>query len=63
MDDAEGHLEKFKEKDLPLDTITAYNHLAIYLRWCMVNDLMRDDFLNSSETLWPGSKAARPMMT
>lgn len=45
MDDAEGHLEKFKEKDLPLDTITAYNHLAIYLRWCMVNDLMRDDFL------------------
>ncbi len=22
MDDAEGHLEKFKEKDLPLDTIT-----------------------------------------
>ena len=45
MDDAEGHLEKFKEKELPLDTITAYNHLAIYLRWCMVNDLMRDDFL------------------
>lgn len=45
MDDAGGHLEKFKEKDLPVDTITAYNHMAIYLRWCMVNDLMSDDFL------------------
>ena len=58
MDDAEGHLEKFKEKDLPLDTITAYNHLAIYLRWCMVNDLMRDDFLEQF-----GDLVARPMMT
>ena len=45
MDDAEDHLEKFEEKDLPVDTITAYNHLAIYLRWCMENDLMSDDFL------------------
>ena len=64
MDDAEGHLEKFKEKDLPLDTITAYNHLAIYLRWCMVNDLMRDDFLEQfRRPCVPDQKAARPMMT
>lgn len=45
MDDAEDHLESIEEKDLPVDAITAYNHLAIYLRWCMVNDLMSDDFL------------------
>ena len=45
MDDAEYHLESIGEKDLPVDAITAYNHLAIYLRWCMENDLMSEDFL------------------
>ena len=35
MDDANGHLETIEEKALPVDEINAYNHMAIYLRWCM----------------------------
>ncbi|MEQ2398161.1 immunity protein Imm33 domain-containing protein [Merdimmobilis hominis] len=45
MDDADWHLESIQEKELPVDEITAYNHLAIYLRWCMEHDLMGEDFL------------------
>ena len=28
-----------------IDPINAYNHMAIYLRWCMEHDLMGEDFL------------------
>ena len=35
MDDAVWHLETIQEKNLPVDEINAYNHMAIYLRWCM----------------------------
>ena len=45
MDDAAWHLETIQEKELPVDEITAYNHLAIYLRWCMEHDLMGEEFL------------------
>ena len=45
MDDAVWHLETMQEKDLPVDEINAFNHMAIYLRWCMENDLMGRDFL------------------
>ena len=45
MDDADWHLESIQEKELPVDEITAYNHLAIYLRWCMEHDLMGEEFL------------------
>lgn len=45
MDGAIAHLENIKEKNLPVDEITAYNHLAIYLRWCMEHDLMSAGFL------------------
>lgn len=45
MDDAIWHLETIQEKDLPVDEINAYNHMAIYLRWCMECDLMDEDFL------------------
>ena len=31
MDDAAWHLEDLREKHLPVEEITAYNHLAIYL--------------------------------
>ena len=27
------------------DSINAYNHMAIYLRWCMEHDLMGEEFL------------------
>ena len=45
MDDASYHIESIEEKGLPIDPINAYNHMAIYLRWCMEHDLMGEDFL------------------
>ena len=45
MDDACYHIESIEEKELPVDPITAYNHMAIYLRWCMEHDLMSEEFI------------------
>ena len=45
MDDAAWHLESIQEKGLPVDEINAYNHMAIYLRWCMEHDLMSAEFM------------------
>ena len=45
MDCADWHLETIQEKNLPVDEINVYNHMAIYLRWCMEHDLMGEEFL------------------
>ena len=45
MDDADWHLETIQEKNLPVDELCAYNHMAIYLRWCMEHDMMGEEFL------------------
>ena len=45
MDDGAFHLETIQEKNLPVDELSAYNHMAIYLRWCMEHDLMGEEFL------------------
>ena len=45
MDDAAWHLETIEEKNLPVDEINAYNHMVIYLRWCMEHDLVGEEFL------------------
>ena len=45
MDCADWHLETIQEKNLPVDEINAYNHIAIFLRWCMEHDLMGEEFL------------------
>ena len=45
LDRASWHLASIREKRLPVDEINAYNHLAIYLRWCMEQDLMSLEFL------------------
>ena len=45
MDDAAWHLESIQEKGLPVDELSAYNHMAIYLRWCMEHDLMSAEFM------------------
>ena len=47
MDDAAGHLESIQEKGLPVDELSAYNHMAIYLRWCMEHDLMSAEFIET----------------
>ena len=45
MDGADPHLESLREKHLPVDELAAYNHLTIYLRWCIEHDLMSANFL------------------
>ena len=45
MDDASYHIESIAEKEIPIASINAYNHMAIYLRWCMEHDLMSEKFL------------------
>ena len=45
MDNAAWHLESIQEKGLPMDERSAYNHMAIYLRWCMEHDLMSSEFM------------------
>lgn len=45
LDDAATHLAKIQEKHLPIHTLQAYSHMAIYLRWCIANDLMDDAFM------------------
>lgn len=45
MDDAAYHLKTLREKKLAVDEINVYNHMAIYLRWCIEHELMGDEFL------------------
>lgn len=45
MDMGEWHLDTLHEKELPVDDITVYNHMAIYLRWAIENHLMSHEFL------------------
>ena len=45
IDDAKWHIQKIKDKDLPVDELTAYNHMAIYLRWFIKRNLMSKEFL------------------
>ena len=46
VDDASAHLESIRSKGLPVDELSAYNHMAVYLRFCIENDLMSDVFLD-----------------
>ena len=45
MDKATWHLDSLRKKKLPVDEITAYNHIAIYLRWCIEHALMAEWFV------------------
>ncbi len=51
MDDAQWHLDVIREKNLNIDEICAYNHMAIYLRWCVENNLMSDLFLEKEKDI------------
>ena len=44
MDSAISHLQTIRDKQLPIRPLAAYNHLAIYLRWCIEQDLLSDLF-------------------
>ena len=45
LDSAAEHLERIREKRLPVEKINVYNHMAVFLRWCMEQDLMSLEFL------------------
>ncbi len=45
MDDGDWHLESIREKGLEVDERSAYNHISIYLRWCIEHNLMSEAFL------------------
>lgn len=57
MDNAAYHLESIEEKLPEIDPINAYNHMAIYLRWCMEQDLMHESFLKEHKDLVESVKA------
>ena len=45
MADAEVHLKKIRQLKLPVDELAAYNHMAIFLYWCIKNDRMSNPFI------------------
>ena len=45
IDDAKKHEEKIEELHLSADELAPYNHMAIYLRWCIKHNLMSQPFL------------------
>lgn len=45
FDSGENHSYKIKQDGLELDEIVGYNHLAIYLRWCVEHNLVSDYIL------------------
>lgn len=51
LDDAAWHLQCLHEKRLAVESIAAYDHLAIYLRWCIERGLMSAEFLEEHRTL------------
>lgn len=44
MDTYQWHVYKVEDKNLPLDELTGYNHMAIYLRWTIEHDMMNEEF-------------------
>ncbi len=44
IDTAQSHIQSIYEKEIEIDFICAYNHLAIYLRWAIENDMMCEEF-------------------
>lgn len=57
MDDAENSVAVIREKQLPVEELAAYNHLAIYLRWCMEHDQMSNPFLAKHQDVVEAVKA------
>ena len=68
MDKAAWHLDSLHKKKLPVDEITAYNHIAIYLRWCIEHELMAEWFVRQyGETIravceYPAETDLRPFL-
>lgn len=44
IDSSKYHGNKVAEKQLPLDEISGANHIAIFLRWCILHDYIAPEF-------------------
>lgn len=44
MDDNSWHVPKIAENQFPLEQLAGYQHMAIFLRWCIENNLMSRQF-------------------
>ena len=51
FDDAAYHIESIKEKQLSIDPINAYNHMAIFLRWSIEQGLIDENLLQDHVVL------------
>ncbi len=49
MDIVNWRIDTLYKKKLPVDEINVFNHMAIYLRWCLEHNLMNDYFLKRNE--------------
>lgn len=59
MDDAEKHKKKIEDLHLQTDELAPYNHMAIYLRWCMEHDFMSRPFLYKHQGIVDAVKAGK----
>lgn len=51
IDEGEWHYCKIYDEELPLDKLAGYNHLAVYLRWCIEHHLMSQSVLKYFSSL------------
>ena len=58
MDNGIWHLTTLRMKRLPVDERNAFNHMTIYLRWCMEHDLMGAAFLEDYGSMVKQIKAS-----
>lgn len=45
LDNGFNHVNKIKNMELEIDELAGFNHLAIYLRWCMEHELLSKEVL------------------
>lgn len=43
LDKGSAHAAAIRDKNLPVDKLNALSHMAIFLRWCIENDLCSED--------------------
>lgn len=56
MDIGGLHTDTIIDYDLGIDEINGYNHMSLYLRWCIENDLMSERFLHDFSDVVKGVK-------
>ena len=60
IDAMSNHARKILKKDLPISTMNAGNHIAMFLRWCIEHDLYSRDFFEPYPDLIEKVKSGNP---